>query len=67
MVFEGVCLRSTEVDRGRDRKEVMFGGPDGFGSSELDEIVHSDAPDRMELVLRLAYHLILVRRRMHKQ
>ena len=31
-------------------KRSFFGRPDGFGSSELKEIVDADAPDRMELV-----------------
>ena len=38
---------STEVATG---KRSLFGRPEGFGSSELDEIVDFDAPDRMELV-----------------
>ena len=29
---------------------VIFGRPEGFGSSELDEVVDFDAPDRMESV-----------------
>ena len=50
MVFEGACLRSAEVDRGRDRKVVIFGRPEGFGSSEFKEIVDFAAPHRKALV-----------------
>ena len=41
MVYEGVGVRSTEVDRGRPKSRVFgacFGRPDGFGSSDFDRI-----------------------------
>ena len=49
-------MRSAEVDRGPDRKLSFFGRPEGFGSSELDEIVDFDTPDRMELVAGSDYN-----------
>ena len=42
-----ILIRPIEV---ATRKSSFFGRPDGFGSSELDEVVDFDAPDRMELV-----------------
>ena len=43
MAYEGVRVRSTEVDRGRPKSRecfgAFFGRPDGFGSLDFAQIV----------------------------
>ena len=39
LVFEGFCLRSTEVDRSRDSIRGFLGRPDGFGSLDFAQVV----------------------------